>query len=69
MLEQFPVWLEKSIAKIRDTNTKLKKISKEKKENKLSIFQDNVKEAKVKKPVKDEEVTYGARDCDIGRKC
>ena len=67
VLEQFPNWLEKSIAKIRDTNTKLKKISNEKKETKVSLFHNN-KEQKMKKPVKDEEVTYGARDCDIGTK-
>lgn len=63
MLENLPTWLEKSLSKIRETNNKLKKISKEKKESRLSSFLESKAESKPS----EEDVSYGAHDCDIGK--
>jgi hypothetical protein len=50
VLDEFPEWLQRSSNDhwIKDTNTKLKRIANEKKENRLSVFQgsNNKKEKK-----------------------
>ncbi len=66
VLDEFPEWLDRSIARIKETNNSLKKIAKEKKENRLSMFQGNQKKDKKKSNTDEGDVTYGPRDCDIG---
>jgi hypothetical protein len=52
----------------KDTNTKLKRIANEKKENRLSVFQgNNNKKEKKKNNSEEDDLTYGPRDCDIGK--
>jgi hypothetical protein len=45
-LDEFPEWLQRPMDRMKDTNTKLKRIANEKKENHLSVFQGNKKEKK-----------------------
>ena len=68
VLDEFPEWLQRSIDRIKDTNTKLKRIANEKKENRLSVFQgsNNKKEKNKKNNSDEDDFTYGPRDCDIG---
>lgn len=65
VLDEFPEWLERCISRIKDTNDKLKRISNEKKENRLSTFQGCHKKGKKNNHIED-DVTFGPRDCDIG---
>ncbi|EFX66522.1 hypothetical protein DAPPUDRAFT_116312 [Daphnia pulex] len=66
VLDEFPEWLQRSIDRIKDTNTKLKRIANEKKENRLSLFQgSNNKKEKKKNNSGEDDFTYGPRDCDI----
>jgi hypothetical protein len=59
--------------RIKDTNThqntKLKRIANEKKENRLSVCQQrsNNKKEKKKNNSEEDDLTYGTRDCDIGK--
>lgn len=66
-MEEFPEWLERSIGRIRETNNKLKRIAKEKKENRLALFQQSGTKKEKKKNTNEDEVTFGPRDCDIGK--
>jgi hypothetical protein len=63
-LDTFPNWLERYLMKIKRINMNLKKIAKEKEIRTLSLFSHSKR--KCKKDVKEEEVTYGASDEDIG---
>ena len=68
VLEIFPHWLEKFFAKLKDANSNLTPISKEKKEIDLrkKIDPKNYK-AKNKKVTGDEEIeVFAPRDCDLG---
>ncbi|XP_045029296.1 uncharacterized protein LOC116923817 isoform X2 [Daphnia magna] len=66
VLNDFPEWLVRCISRIKDTNDKLKRISNEKKESRLSTFQGGQKKKEKKKNnAEDDDVTYGPRDCDI----
>lgn len=66
VLDDFPEWLVRCISRIKDTNDKLKRISNEKKESRLSAFQGGQKKKEKKKNnAEDDDVTYGPRDCDI----
>lgn len=66
ILEEFPDWLERSIARIKETNNKIKRIANEKKESRLPLFQGGTKKEKKKNNTEDDEFTLGPRDCDIG---
>lgn len=66
VLDEFPEWLGRSIARIKETNNSLKKIAKEKKGNRLSMFQGNQKKDKKKSNTDEDDIAYGPRDCDIG---
>jgi hypothetical protein len=67
-LDEFPEWLQRSMDRIKDTNTKLKRIANEKKEYRLSLFQgSNNMKLKKKKNSGADDFTYGPRDCDIGK--
>ena len=68
VLEIFPYWLEKFFSKLKDANSNLTPISKEKKEIDLrkKIDPKNYK-AKNKKVTGDEEIeVFAPRDCDLG---
>jgi hypothetical protein len=65
-LDEFPEWLQRPMDRMKDTNTKLKRIANEKKENHLSVFQGNKKEKK-KNNSGEDDLTYGPRDCDISK--
>ncbi|XP_046632733.1 DNA (cytosine-5)-methyltransferase 3A-like isoform X2 [Daphnia pulicaria] len=66
VLDEFPKWLQRSMDRIKDTNTKLKRIANEKKEYRLSLFQgSNNMKLKKKKNSGADDFTYGPRDCDI----
>jgi hypothetical protein len=68
VLDEFPEWLQRSSLdrRIKDTNTKLKRIANQKKENRLSVFQGNKKEKK-KNNSGEDDLTYGPRNCDISK--
>ncbi len=70
VLDEFPEWLQRSSidCRIKDTNTKLKRIANEKKENRLSVFQgSNNKKEKKKNNSGEDDLTYGPRDYVIGK--
>jgi hypothetical protein len=66
VLDEFLEWLQRSSLdrRIKDTNTKLKRIANQKKENRLLVFQGNQKEKK-KNNSGEDDLTYGPRNCDI----
>ncbi|EFX78805.1 hypothetical protein DAPPUDRAFT_245637 [Daphnia pulex] len=65
VLHEFPECLQRSSIdrRIKDTNTKLKRIANEKKDNRLSVFQgSNNKKEKKKNNSGEDDLTYGPRD-------
>lgn len=66
VLETYPDWLDRSIAKIRETNIKLKRIAKEKNESRIATFQPNKNKEKKRNSTDEDDFSYGPRDCDIG---
>jgi hypothetical protein len=68
VLEVFPDWLNKFFAKLKDANSNLTPISKEKKEiNLMRKIDPKSSKAKSKKNNSEEIETFAPRDCDLGK--
>jgi hypothetical protein len=70
VLDEFPEWLQRSSidCRIKDTNTKLKRIANEKKEP-VSVSGQQQQEGKEEKQFREEDdLIYDPRDCNIGNK-